>query len=128
MNPWWLPRTNRSEVIVSPVHIHAEQMREYLRDLQQIVNEQDIGRLLMLLKELIPILQSKLPIAAKRVGDAVESWRVSLWAAGEHTLSGGAVEGSAVSSKCQRSVAFWRPLRLCAEILLIRSKIAPFKA
>jgi FlaA1/EpsC-like NDP-sugar epimerase len=39
---------------VSPVHIHAKQMKEYLRDLQQISNEQDIGRLLLLLKELIP--------------------------------------------------------------------------
>jgi FlaA1/EpsC-like NDP-sugar epimerase len=35
---------------VSPVHIHAKQMKEYLRDLQQISNEQDIGRLLLLLK------------------------------------------------------------------------------
>jgi FlaA1/EpsC-like NDP-sugar epimerase len=39
---------------VSSVHIHAKQMREYLRDLQQISNEQDIGRLLLLLKDLIP--------------------------------------------------------------------------
>jgi hypothetical protein len=29
-------------------------MREYLRDLQQISSEQDVGRLLMLLKNLIP--------------------------------------------------------------------------
>jgi hypothetical protein len=29
-------------------------MRAYLHDLQQISNEQDVGRLLLLLKELIP--------------------------------------------------------------------------
>jgi FlaA1/EpsC-like NDP-sugar epimerase len=39
---------------VSSVHIHARQMREHLRDLQQISDEQDVGRLLLLLKDLIP--------------------------------------------------------------------------
>jgi FlaA1/EpsC-like NDP-sugar epimerase len=39
---------------ISPTAIDAEQMEEYLRDLRQISNEQDIGRLLMLLKIMIP--------------------------------------------------------------------------
>jgi len=39
---------------ISPTAIDAEQIEEYLRDLRQISNEQDIGRLLMLLKILIP--------------------------------------------------------------------------
>jgi FlaA1/EpsC-like NDP-sugar epimerase len=39
---------------VSTFHLNANQMRAYLRELQQISNEQDVGRLLLLLKELIP--------------------------------------------------------------------------
>jgi FlaA1/EpsC-like NDP-sugar epimerase len=39
---------------ISPIRISAKQMREYLRDLQQISNEQDVGRLLLFLKDLIP--------------------------------------------------------------------------
>jgi FlaA1/EpsC-like NDP-sugar epimerase len=39
---------------ISPIYINRKRMREYLRDLQQISNEQDIGRLLLFLKDLIP--------------------------------------------------------------------------
>ena len=35
-------------------HLNAKQMRAYLQELQRICDAQDIGRLLMLLKELIP--------------------------------------------------------------------------
>ena len=38
----------------SPVCIDAQQMREHLRDLRQICDDQDVGRLLMHLKNMIP--------------------------------------------------------------------------
>jgi FlaA1/EpsC-like NDP-sugar epimerase len=57
---------------VSSAHISAKQMREHLRDLQQICDEQDIGRLLLHLKDLIPnynpssqLLQSALFASSK---------------------------------------------------------------
>jgi FlaA1/EpsC-like NDP-sugar epimerase len=47
----------------------AKQMKAYLHELQQIYNEQDVGRLVLLLKEMIPdynpgsqLLRSALPI------------------------------------------------------------------
>ncbi len=39
---------------LSPAHLDAEQMREVLTDLRQVVSQEEIGRLLMLLKALIP--------------------------------------------------------------------------
>jgi FlaA1/EpsC-like NDP-sugar epimerase len=38
---------------ICPVQLDAREMRAYLRELRQISNEQDVGRLLLLLKELI---------------------------------------------------------------------------
>jgi FlaA1/EpsC-like NDP-sugar epimerase len=39
---------------ICSTHITAKQMREYMRELRLISNEQDVGHLLLLLKELIP--------------------------------------------------------------------------
>lgn len=39
---------------VAPTHIDAMQMEAYLHDLRRVSNEQDVGRLILLLKELIP--------------------------------------------------------------------------
>jgi FlaA1/EpsC-like NDP-sugar epimerase len=38
---------------VCPVQLDAREMKAYLRELEQICNAQDVGRLLLLLKELI---------------------------------------------------------------------------
>jgi hypothetical protein len=38
----------------STFHINAKQMRGYVHDLQRINDTQDVGRLLLVLKELIP--------------------------------------------------------------------------
>ena len=62
---------------LSPARIDAEQMEEYLRDLRQITDEQDIGRLLMLLKIMIPsytpsaqLLRSALSAPSNHAGPA----------------------------------------------------------
>jgi FlaA1/EpsC-like NDP-sugar epimerase len=39
---------------LSPFHVDAGQIKAYLADLQQAVDVQDVGRLILLLKELIP--------------------------------------------------------------------------
>ncbi|MFZ1086771.1 MAG: nucleoside-diphosphate sugar epimerase/dehydratase [Terracidiphilus sp.] len=53
---------------ISPARINAKQMSEHLCELQQISSEQDVGRLILFLKELIPnyypssqLLQAALP-------------------------------------------------------------------
>jgi FlaA1/EpsC-like NDP-sugar epimerase len=52
----YLVATSHAQIksYVCSFDLKAKQMRAYLHDLQQISNEQDVGRLLLLLKELIP--------------------------------------------------------------------------